>query len=158
MRNLVNAFWIVACGVGLIAASQQTASSTNMDILRQKIKADKKLLVAANLALTDAESKAFWPVYDAYQAELTALNGRTAKLVGAYAKAYNAGPITDAAAKPLIAEMMAIDQAEAAMRQNFQPKLEAVLPPTKLARFLQIENKIRALIKYELAANIPFVE
>ena len=41
-----------------------------MEILRQKIKADKKLVVAANLKLTDAEGTAFWPVYDAYQKDL----------------------------------------------------------------------------------------
>ena len=29
--------------------------TSNMDILRQKIKADKKLVVAANLTLTEAE-------------------------------------------------------------------------------------------------------
>lgn len=159
MRNVLNAFWVVACGVGLVAVSQaQTTSSTNMDILRQKLKADKKLLVAANLALTDAEGKAFWPVYDALQTELTTLNQRTAKLVGGYAKAYNAGPITDDTAKTLIAEVMAIDKAEFDVRQSYLPKLQATLPATKLARYLQIENKIRALIKYELAANIPFVE
>jgi hypothetical protein len=158
MRNALNAFWIVACGVGLVAASQQTASSTNMEILRQKIKADKKVLVAANLGLTDAEGKAFWPVYDAFQTELTTLNTRTARLVGNYAKAYNAGPITDDTAKTLITEVMAIDRAELDLRQSFVPKMQAVLPAAKLARYLQIENKIRALIKYELAANIPFVE
>ncbi len=36
----------------------------------QKLKADKKLLVASNMELTDAESKAFWPLYDAYQKDL----------------------------------------------------------------------------------------
>ena len=52
--------------------AQEAASSsanTNMEILIQKIKADKKLLVASNMELTDAESKKFWPLYDAYQKE-----------------------------------------------------------------------------------------
>ena len=45
----------------------QTSGTTNMEILRQKIKADKKLVIAENLQLTDAEGKTFWPVYSAYQ-------------------------------------------------------------------------------------------
>ena len=45
-------------------AMAQNAGTANMEILRQKIKADKKLVVAQNLNLTDAEGAAFWPVYD----------------------------------------------------------------------------------------------
>jgi hypothetical protein len=60
MMRLVTAFAIVA-GVAAPAMAQ-TAGTTNMEILRQKIKADKKLVVAENLKLTDAEGTAFWPV------------------------------------------------------------------------------------------------
>jgi hypothetical protein len=35
--------------------------------------------------------------------------------------------------------------------------LGKALPATKVARYLQIENKIRALVKFELAAQIPLV-
>ena len=28
----------------------------------------------------------------------------------------------------------------------------------KVARYLQVENKLRAIVKYELAAQIPLVE
>ena len=34
-------------------------ASSDMEILRQKIKADKKLVVAANMQLTEAEAKTF---------------------------------------------------------------------------------------------------
>jgi len=33
-----------------------------------------------------------------------------------------------------------------------------VLPPTKAARYVQIENKIRAVLRYEMAAGIPLVD
>ena len=32
-----------------------------------------------------------------------------------------------------------------------------MLPVKKAARYLQIENKIRALIKYDLASGVPLV-
>lgn len=41
--------------------AQQT-EQMNMDILKEKIKADKKLIVATNMTLTDAEGKDFWPL------------------------------------------------------------------------------------------------
>jgi hypothetical protein len=133
-------------------------ASTDMEILRQKIKADKKLVVAANMQLTEAEAKGFWPVYDVYQKDLAAINDRTARTVMAYADAYNKGPVSDATAKKLISEAIAIEESEVKMKRAYLPKLEKVLPGMKVARYLQIENKIRAVVKYELAANIPLVE
>jgi hypothetical protein len=52
---------------------------------------------------------------------------------------------------------VAIEKAESAMKESYAPKLSKVLPPKKVARYLQVENKIRALVKYELAGEIPLV-
>ena len=43
----------------------QDRPADNMKIVLEKIKADKKLLVADNMQLTEAEAKTFWPVYEA---------------------------------------------------------------------------------------------
>src|SRR6188472_952603 len=94
--------FVTACAIvaGLaFPAMAQTTSTTNMDILRQKVKADKKLVVAANLQLTDAEGAAFWPVYEAYQKDLQALNQRMGAMVVSYANAYNKGPVANDVAK-----------------------------------------------------------
>jgi hypothetical protein len=139
-------------------AMAQTTATTNMDILRQKIKADKKLVVAENLKLTEAEGTAFWPVYDAYQKDLQQINQRLAAAIKAYAEAYNKGPVTNETAKKLLDEAVAIDDAEAKLKSATVPKVMAVLPATKAARYVQIENKIRAALRYELAAGIPLVE
>ena len=156
MKRLMTA---VAMMTGFTAlALAQTSGTTNMDILRQKIKADKKLVIAENLKLTDAEGAKFWPVYDAYQKELTQINERLAAVVLAYADAYNKGAVTDATAKKLIEDASAVDEAEATLRKTSLPKILAVLPATKAARYVQIENKIRALVRYELAAGIPLVQ
>ena len=156
MRRLTAALTMV---FGLTAlALAQTPGTTDMDILRQKIKADKKLVVAENLKLTEAEGAKFWPVYDAYQKEIQQINERLKAVVLAYADAYNKGPVTDAAAKKLIEDAAAVDDAEATLRRTSLPKILAVLPAAKAARYVQIENKIRAVIRYELAAGIPLVQ
>ena len=130
----------------------------NMQILRDKIKADKKLLVAANMELTESEAKGFWPVYEEYQKDLTAINQRIGKLIESYAADYRANTLTDEKAQKLIDELVAIEKVDGALQATFAPKLSKVLPPKKVARYLQIENKIRAALKYELAANIPAVQ
>jgi hypothetical protein len=156
MTRLVTALAIVA-GLAAPAMAQSTAT-TNMDILRDKIKADKKLVVAENLALTDAEGTAFWPVYYAYQKDLQAINQRLTATILAYADAYNKGPVTNETAKKLLDEALAIEDAEAKLKTAVVPKVLAVLPATKAVRYIQIESKIRALVRYELAAGIPLVK
>ncbi len=156
MKRVIAALTIVG-GLGALALAQTTGTS-NMDILRQKVKADKKLVVAQNLKLTDTEGATFWPVYDAYQKDLQQINERLAAVVLAYAEAYNKGPVSDATAKKLIEEAVAVDDAEAKLKSTSLPKILAVLPAGKAARYLQIENKIRAVVRYELAAGIPLVE
>jgi hypothetical protein len=143
-------------GLGVLAAAQDKPAD-NMQILRDKVKADKKLLVASNMELTDSEAKAFWPVYDQYQKDLMAINERIVKMIKSYADAYNAKSMTDDGAKKLTDEFIAIEKAETARKESYVPKLSKVLPARKVARYLQIENKIRALVKYDLAGQIPLV-
>ncbi|HEY6614405.1 MAG TPA: hypothetical protein VIZ32_07800 [Vicinamibacterales bacterium] len=156
MKKLVTVCALVA-GMASSAAAQ-TTGTTNMDILRQKIKADKRLVVAANLKLTDAEGAAFWPVYDAYQKDLQQINQRLGAVIQAYATAYKGGPIANDMAKKLLDDAMAVDDAEGKLKASYVPKVLATLPATKAARYIQIENKIRAAIRYELAEGIPLVE
>ncbi len=139
-------------------AMTQDKPSDNMQILREKVKADKKLLVAANMDLTESEAKGFWPVYEAYQKDLTTINQRIARLIESYAADYRANTLTDEKAKKLVDELVSIEQAEAGLKASYVPKLSAVLPPKKVARYLQIENKIRAVVKYELADGVPLVQ
>ena len=156
MRRLTAALTMV---FGLTAlALAQTPAPTNMDILRQKVKADKKLVVAQNLQLTDAEGAAFWPVYEAYQKDLQAINQRLGAVVLAYADAYNKGPVANDVAKKLLDEAVAVEEAEVKLKVSYVPKILAALPATKAARYIQIESKIRAAVRYEMADGIPLVK
>lgn len=142
----------------LTSALTQDKPSDNMQILREKVKADKKLLVATNMELTESEAKGFWPVYEDYQKDLAAINQRIVKLIESYASDYRSKTLTDEKAKKLVDELIAIEQAEAGLKAASVPKLRKVLPQKKVARYLQIENKIRAAVKYELAAGVPLAE
>jgi hypothetical protein len=146
---------ITVLALGATALQAQDKPANNMDLVREKIKADKKLVVADAMALTETESKAFWPVYDAYQADISKINQRTAKLIQDYAASYKA--MTDPVAGKLLDEAIAIERDRAALFATYRPKFTAVIPATKVARYYQVENKIRAAINYELAANIPLM-
>ena len=157
----MKALYAVVAAAAVLASPAviaQEPSAANMEIVREKVRADKKLLVAANMNLTEQEAAAFWPVYEAYQKDIGALNERTRKAIESYASAYNQGTVPDETAKKLLNEVLAIEGAELDMRKSYVPKFEKVLPAAKVARYYQIENKIRAAIKYELAEGIPLVQ
>ena len=148
----------LALTLAVPAFAQTPATSTDMQILLAKVKTEKKLLVSRNMELTEAEAASFWPIYDAYQHDLQGINDRLRATIGEYVDAYNKGLVDNATAKKLLHEFLAIEKAEAKLPQTYVPKLEKVLPETKVARYIQIENKIRAVVRYELAARIPLVE
>lgn len=133
----------------------QSAADTDMEILLQKVKADKKLLVANNMDLSDAEGKQFWPLYDAYQKDLERINHKLGNTIKDYAEAFNKGPLPDGQAKRLMKEAFEVEDAEVKLKKTYADKIRKVLPAAKTARYIQIENKIRALLKAELAKQIP---
>lgn len=135
----------------------QDKPADTMEILREKIRADKKLLVASNMELTETEAKNFWPIYEQYQKDLEKINHRMANVLQGYADDYRNKSLTDQKAKKLIDEALAIDRAEADLKSTYAPKLAKVLPIRKVVRYLQIENKIRAVVKYDIASGVPLV-
>jgi hypothetical protein len=140
-----------------VPAIAQTVADSNMEILKQKIKADKKLLVASNMELTDAEAKAFWPLYDAYQKDLEQVNQQLGKTIMEYADSYKRGPVPNDKAKKLLNEALSVEEQEVQLKRSYAEKLRQALPATKAARYMQIETKIRSLLRMELAQQIPLV-
>ena len=148
---------LILMGPPSLSLAAQDKPADNMQILRDKIKADKKLVVAANMELTESEAKGFWSIYEQYQKDLQKINQRMVNLLGSYADDYRNKSLTDEKAKKLIDEALAIDRAEADLKSAYAPKLGKVLPAIKVVRYLQIENKIRAVVRYDIASGVPLV-
>jgi hypothetical protein len=127
-----------------------------MQIVRDKLRADKKLLVSKAMTLTESEGKRFWPVYESYQKELGAVNDRLAKLIEDYAGNY--ASLTDAVARKMVDSYLAIETDRLKVRQSYLPRFRQVLSEVKVARLYQLENKIQGAVNYELAAGIPLIE
>jgi hypothetical protein len=125
--------------------------------LRKKIMMDqKKLIIMENMDLTDDEAKVFWPVYEKHQEELFQINQRGARLILAYAAAYQS--LTDEQALKLIDEYYDIQDARLVVMRGMANDVSKVLPGKKAFRYMQIESKLAAIGRYELAKEIPLVE
>ena len=151
-------WFTLCCALTVTLAAPIAAQDTpadNMNLVREKLRADKKLLVAESMRMTETEAAAFWPVYDAFQADLATLNTNAVNLVTFYANNYQS--MSDTAATRMLDQFLAIERDRAALLQSYRPKFGAVLPPLKVARYYQIENKVRAVLNYELAKGIPLM-
>jgi len=132
--------------------------ANNMEIVHEKLKADKKLIVSQYMELTESEAKKFWPVYDEYQKDLQKIHERLGSLLKSYAAEHKNQSLTDEKAKKLLDEWLALEQDDAKQRKSYVPKVLKALPPKKSARYLQIENEYRILLNYDLAATVPLVQ
>jgi hypothetical protein len=139
---------------GLALAQDKPAD--NMEIVKEKIRTDKKLFIATNMQLTESEAKEFWPVYDAYQAELVKLVEREIKLIEDFAANYQT--MSDDVAKKLLNDSLSIDSNHLKLRQMYLAKFRGVLSDKKVARYYQLESKIDAVFEFELARKIPLVQ
>ena len=136
-------------------APAQDKPADNMEIVKEKIKSDKKLLIATNMQLSESEANAFWPIYESYQAELGKLRDREIKLIEQFAASYET--MSDDVAKNLLDDSLSIDSDHQKLRQSYLAKFRGVLPDAKVARYYQMESKIDAVLEYELAKRIPLV-
>ena len=156
MRTILYLFvFMVIAGLGSVPALARDKPADSMQVLREKARANKKLVIAETMGMTESEAKVFWPVYEAYQKDLVKLNDRILKLINDYANNYFT--MSDQAAKKLMDEYMAIETERLKIRQSYLPRLRQVLPEMKVLRYYQLENKIQAIVDYEVAAIIPLV-
>jgi len=158
MQKMMSAVMVAVLVAFAVPALPQEKPPNNLEIIHEKLKADKKLIVAKYMELTESEAKRFWPVYEEYQKDLQTINQRLFNLLQSYAADYRNNSLTDEKARKLLDEWIAIENDDAKRRSSFVPKVTKALPAKKAARYLQIENEYRILLKYDLAATVPLVQ
>ena len=58
----------------------------------------------------------------------------------------------------LVEDYLAVEADRVKVRRTYVAEFAKILPGRKVARFYQIENKMDAVLRYDLAATIPVVE
>ena len=158
MKRTVHAVMIAVLAGFTVPAWTQDKPANNLEVVHEKLKADKKLIVSKYMELTESEAKSFWPVYEDYQKDLLKFYERLGALLKSYAADYRGKSLTDEKAKKLLDEWIALEQDEVKQRSAVVPKLTKALPAKKAARYLQIENEYRMLLRYDLAATVPLAQ
>ena len=137
----------------LALAQTKPDDVTDLQALRQAVKNDKRAYVESTLKLTDAEGKRFWPIYNAYQREVDLNNRR--RNVALQELMFRDSAMSNLAAKHYVAELLAVDEAEIKARRTMRNRVMRALPAVKAARYMQLEEKIRAVQDYDEASVVP---
>lgn len=148
---------VLACSMAAPAAAQDKPKApelTSAELLA-KIQSDKKGIVERTMNLTPDEAKKFWPLYEAFQRELEVPRREASLATLDYVATENS--LTDANAKRIADQILAAQLKEAQLRQKHFKQLLKALPARKAVRYMQIENKIQAVVRYEAARAIPLV-
>jgi hypothetical protein len=167
MVNQVRCGVIVAIMMSAAAASAQQAAVTPAEtkdlnlrayaeLLRADVRAQKVAIITELMEFTDAEDKAFWPIYRAYDTELAAINDERLNGIEEYARNY--GKVNDALADKLATKALELEGRRTALKQKYFARFKTALSATTAARFLQVENQILLLVDLQIAASLPIVK
>jgi hypothetical protein len=140
-------FCLVAAGAGA-----QTVKET-LEVTRQAVESQRRVLVSGALPLTDAEADAFWPLYDAYEKDRRPLDERANRLVADFLA--GSASLSDAQAKAMVEEALGIEEGRLRVRRTWLGRMAKAIPPRKLARFYQIDNKLDAVVRADVSRQIP---
>ena len=117
---------------------------------------ERKRLISDNLQLTAPEAQRFWPLYEQFEKDLLVLTDKIRAGIAELAENYES--MTDAMAKKITIDRLKIDEERDRLRRAYLPKFEKVLPAKKLARYYQIESKIRAAVECGIAQELPLIK
>ena len=127
-----------------------------IEATRTLLQTERKMLVMQQMSLTAAEAEAFWPIYDEYLAERKKLGDLRVKVISDYAA--NFGNMTDDLAKQLRNDMFRFQQQDVKLRKKYANKFRRVVSEIQVTRMVQLENKLDALVNFDLARQIPLME
>jgi hypothetical protein len=145
----------VTAGGGAAAAPADAEAAQTVRELRTIMQAERRDLVNGLMDLTPEEHEKFWPVYNQYRADMTRVNNRLFVMIRDFASDFDT--LSDQKAQTLLNEHLSIEDAAHRVKASYVDRFAQVLPPKKVARFYQIDNKIDAVLRAELAKDIPLV-
>ena len=150
-KKLIVFLLCIALSLKVLAWTDEVAE------MKKKLMFDqKKLIVMQNMEFTEDEGKFFWPVYNDLQKELFQVDQSAAQLIVAYASVYQT--LTDDQAAKIVAKYFDIQKNRTDVLYKYVIELAKGLPSKKVFRYLQVENKLEAIARYELAREIPLAQ
>jgi len=161
MRFIYKTFLTIALCTGISVSSfaqvnEEMSDFTNeIEAMRTVMQTERKILIMNEMTLTAEESEKFWPLYDEYRAEMKKIGNLRVKVITDYAASYE--QMTDATARQLLDESFKFEEQALKLEKKYMKKFRKILPDIKVTRYFQLENKLDAIVNFDLASQIPLM-
>jgi len=128
-------------------------TDSDVQLLRQDLRAQKQKLIAQNLPMTESEAVKFWAVYNRYGDELRQINDEKYRLIKDYGEQWPT--MTNEEALIYIRRWLEVDEQVQQLRLKYVPEMSQVLPGKKAATLFQLDRRISMMIDIQLASQLP---
>ena len=140
-----------------IAETQQELFNKEIKFSREVLSKQRQDLIKKNMGLSAFDEKKFWGVYNRYRDEMKPIIDQTVTLLTEYSDALEKKNLTDELAIEFTNTSIMLQGAKLALRRDYIAEFKKFLKPKQVARFIQLETKIDAIINYDLARKVPLI-
>jgi len=160
MRYLVGAVLVLSTAASLGAQApvdQRQDTTLNLsayaELLRSDVRRSKVAIITEVMGFTEAEDRAFWPIYRDYDLEMSRLADERVGMIREYAAAFQT--LTDERAASLARKALDLETRRNAAKAKCYEQVKTALSPRTALRFLQVEHQLQLLIDLQIAAALP---
>ena len=160
MRYLVGAVLVLSTAASLGAQApvdQRQDTTLNLsayaELLRSDVRRSKVAIITEVMGFTEAEDRAFWPIYRDYDLEMSRLADERVGMIREYAAAFQT--LTDERAASLAGKALDLETRRNAAKAKCYEQVKTALSPRTALRFLQVEHQLQLLIDLQIAAALP---
>jgi hypothetical protein len=144
-------------GVGVVSVrAEESQVDRYVTLLRTDLKAEKAAVIVKNMHFTEAETNAFWPVYQQYQKDLSKLGDEKVALIKDYAA--HLDTLDEEKAKELTTRAMTLEEQRLNLVKKYIDEFGKVLSAKQVARFFQLEMQMQRIVDVQVAAELPLVQ
>ncbi|MCX6574440.1 MAG: hypothetical protein NTX99_10675 [Candidatus Aminicenantes bacterium] len=159
-RTLI--FLLIVAAAAIAAYAQATTppaaanQETYLELLKSDLKTQKVAVITEAMAMTDAQSAIFWPIYRKYDAELTTLNDTRLAVIKDFAANYES--MTPAKADELTNKTFAFFEGRLKLQKTYYKEFSKALGPVLAAKYMQVERSINTVFDFQIMSQIPLVK
>ena len=130
-------------------------SLADVQVIQQIFGAEKIILVKEYMKFNQDQDKAFWPIYNEYEAERQELGKEKVALYEDYLN--HIQDVSPEKATELVNKSIKITTSFKKLQKKYFNKMSKEIGAVKAAQFMQLENYLNNIINLSIQENIPFV-
>jgi hypothetical protein len=145
---------------GQAPKTEQQTKTLNLaayaELLRSDVRAQKVAIITEVMGFSEAEDKAFWPIYREYDLEMAKLGDERVAMIDEYVRLYST--LTDADADRLASKAVDLEGRRHAVKAKFYERVKTALSPKTALRVLQVEHQLLLITDLQISASLPIAQ